>query len=107
MKLNRLKTLRKEKGLMQEEVAEYLKISPPAYSHYETGFTEPDVANLIKLSELYKVSIDYIVGATNERERTSSSKKAPEKSLSQEIISSITKNVSALGAKKISIQIDL
>lgn len=67
MKITRLKELRKESRLTQNQVAEYLKISPPAYSHYETGFTEPDVANLIKLSELYKVSIDYIVGISDER----------------------------------------
>ncbi len=67
MKINRLEELRKEKGLAQKEVAKYLGISSPAYSHYETGFTEPNVSNLIKLSNLYKLSIDYILGLTNER----------------------------------------
>ena len=58
--MEKLLALRKNKGLTQKEVAEYLGISRQAYANYETGNREPDVNTLKKLSELFNVSIDVI-----------------------------------------------
>lgn len=58
----RLKELRLEKNLSQQQVAEYVGVSQRAYSHYEIGDREPSISVLIKLCKLYGVSADYLVG---------------------------------------------
>ena len=65
---NRLKSLRNEKGVLQKDVAEYLKISTSAYGFYEQGKRIPDVETLNKLSDYYNVSIDYLLGKSNVKE---------------------------------------
>ncbi|EPB8162334.1 helix-turn-helix transcriptional regulator [Clostridium perfringens] len=65
---NRLKSLRNEKGVLQKDVAEYLKISTSAYGFYEQGKRIPDVETLNKLSDYYNVSIDYLLGKSNIKE---------------------------------------
>lgn len=54
--------LRKEKGLTQQEVADYLKIDRSNYSKYELAKLEINIDMLRKLSKLYDVSTDYILG---------------------------------------------
>jgi len=61
MHFKRLKELREEHEYTQEYLATYLKINRIVYSRYENGTREIPVSYLIKLSELYDVSIDYIV----------------------------------------------
>lgn len=60
--LANLKDLRKEFGLSQKQMAEKLSISQQTYSDYEKGKTEPTIDTLIKISELFKVSIEYLLG---------------------------------------------
>lgn len=60
--MNNLKKLRKEKGLLQDDVARHLGLTRPAYSHYETGRRTPDAAMLEKLADLYGVTTDDILG---------------------------------------------
>ena len=48
--------------MKQVDVAEYLGIQQTVYSRYERGFQTIPVEHLIKLAELYKVSVDYILG---------------------------------------------
>lgn len=67
MNIKRLKQLRQENNLSQKDMAECLGISAPAYSHYETGFTEPDNRGLIKLTEIFEVSADYLLGISDFR----------------------------------------
>lgn len=57
----RLKTLRKENGVSQKELAEYLNIKQNTYSQYETGKRELPIDFLIKLAKYYNVSTDYIL----------------------------------------------
>ena len=57
-----LKRLRKECGFKQEDVAGVLGVDRSAYSYYENGKTEPSVKNLIKISRMFKVDIDTLVG---------------------------------------------
>lgn len=60
--MNRLKELRKEKRLTQHEIADYLGITQNAYSYWENGKVKIDNKSLLKLSQLFKRSIDYILG---------------------------------------------
>ena len=57
-----LRALRQEKGFTQGSLAEKLNISLKTVSHWETGYTEPSVSQLIALAELYGVSLDELVG---------------------------------------------
>ena len=66
--MNNLKLLRKRSGMLQEDVANYLGLTRPAYSHYETGRRIPDALMLAKLADLYHVSIDEIMGRTDNPE---------------------------------------
>ena len=56
-----MKIIRKQRKLNQLKVALDLNISREALSHYENGKRSPDIEMLRKLSEYFKVSIDYIV----------------------------------------------
>lgn len=64
--LRRIKGLREEKNLNQEQVAKILNISQRTYSYYENGRDIPTVL-LIKLADFYNVSIDYLLNRTNVR----------------------------------------
>jgi len=57
-----LKALRKAKGFTQEEAAEMLNISPQSISKWERGDTYPDITLLPTLANLYKVSVDELIG---------------------------------------------
>lgn len=61
----RLKDLRDDKDLRQEDVAAILGISQTVYSRYERGFQTIPVMHLLKLADFYKTSTDYILGRTN------------------------------------------
>ena len=61
-----LKQLRKSKRLTQQEVANFIGISQNNYSYWENGKVKIDNQSLKKLSELFNVSVDYILGNTNE-----------------------------------------
>ena len=63
----RLKQLRIENNLRQSDVAKVLKVTPEAYSMWETGVRQPSLAGLITLSSLYGVTLEYLVGITDAR----------------------------------------
>lgn len=65
----RLKQLRKERNLTQTDLGKVLGIVVSAYGRYELGTTEPDISNLIKLSKFYNVSVDYLLGLTDVRDK--------------------------------------
>lgn len=56
-----LKKIRSEKGLSQENIATELFISRQAVSRWESGEATPDVNNLVQLSDLLDVDLDYLV----------------------------------------------
>ncbi|OSA84121.1 transcriptional regulator [Clostridium botulinum] len=64
---DRLKELREEKQLTQEELGKFLNVSRQAISSYESEDTEPSISNLIKLADIFNVSLDYLLGRTKER----------------------------------------
>ena len=63
----RLKKLRREKKIKQTDMAEMLGITPRAYQYYEGAGHYPDVPGLIKLADFFEVSLDYLVGRTDQR----------------------------------------
>lgn len=62
----RLRDLREDADLTQQEVAEYLHMKQPQYSRYERGFRDIPTDVLIRLAQLYHTSTDYILGLTNQ-----------------------------------------
>lgn len=59
--LKGLKKIRKERRLTQLKVAMDLNISREALSHYENGKREPSIDMLVKMSEYFNVSIDFLI----------------------------------------------
>jgi transcriptional regulator with XRE-family HTH domain len=57
-----LKRLRKIKKLTQQDVADYLNVVRQTYNHFETGRNEPDLNTLIKLANIFEVSLDFLSG---------------------------------------------
>ena len=65
----RIRDLREDKDLTQTEVAKVLGMSQTGYSKYETGENDVPTAILIKLARFYNVSVDYLLGESNQSER--------------------------------------
>ena len=63
----RLKTLRKQVKLTQAQIAEKLDISQQAYDSWERGAKKPTQENLVKIAQVLNVSIDYLVGNSEEK----------------------------------------
>lgn len=57
----KLQILRKSKGFTQEELSEKLNVSRQAVAKWESGQAYPDILNLIQISELMNVTVDYLV----------------------------------------------
>ena len=64
----RLQELRKKEGYSQEQVAEMLGLSRQAISKWESGQGKPEIDNIIKLTEIYHVSADYILTGREKEE---------------------------------------
>ena len=61
----RIRDLREDNDLKQKEIAAVLNIDQRVYSNYELGKREIPLHLIIKLADYYNVSLDYIVGRTN------------------------------------------
>ena len=57
----KIRTLRKSKGMSQEELAGQVNISRQAVSRWENGTALPDADNIVQLSKLLGVTTDYIL----------------------------------------------
>ncbi len=64
----RLKECRKAKGYTQGQVAIYCDITEKTYQNYELMTREPKLDILIKIADLFNVSIDYLVGRTDSKD---------------------------------------
>ena len=62
---DRLLEQRKLYGYTQRDMAKLLNITQPSYIRYENGPSEPSQENLIKIADLFDVSLDYLLGRTN------------------------------------------
>lgn len=66
MYLKRLRDLREDHDLKQQDIANLLNIRQTVYSRYERGFQNLPLEHLITLAKFYKVSTDYILNLTDQ-----------------------------------------
>ena len=57
----KLQLIRKSQGMTQEDLAEKLDVSRQAVAKWESGQVYPDISNLIQISNLFNVTVDYLV----------------------------------------------
>ncbi|MDE6087523.1 MAG: helix-turn-helix domain-containing protein [Oscillospiraceae bacterium] len=57
-----IKKLRTQKKLTQQQLADYLHISPSAVGMWEKNYNEPDVKRLEELADFFGVTVDYLLG---------------------------------------------
>lgn len=69
MVYRRVRDLREDHDLKQKDLAEFLNCSQQVYSNYELGQRDIPTEILIRLSEFYRVSVDYLLGLTDHPER--------------------------------------
>lgn len=65
--LQRLRNLREDADLYQKDMADYLHCSQVTYSRYELGTREIPLESLNALADFYGVSVDYLMGRTDEK----------------------------------------
>ena len=63
----RLRDLREDQDLTQQQVADYLQMQLPQYSRYERGLRDIPTDMLIRLAQSYHTTTDYILEITNTR----------------------------------------
>ena len=68
--VKRIRDLREDMDLTQQQVASYLGTSQTMYARYERGANELPIRHLLKLCELYHVSSDYILGLSDIQKRS-------------------------------------
>ncbi|MBE6957725.1 MAG: helix-turn-helix transcriptional regulator [Ruminococcaceae bacterium] len=63
----RIRNLREDRDLKQEDLAKVLNCTQACYSHYESGKRDIPTEVLVKLAKFYSVSVDYLLGLTKQR----------------------------------------
>ena len=64
--MNRMKLLREQHNLSQTDLARILNISRQSYNFYENEKRDPDTEMLIRIADFFNVSLDYLLGRTND-----------------------------------------
>ena len=67
MYIRRIRDLREDHDMTQQQVADYLGTSQTMYARYERGANELPIRHLISLCKLYHVSADYILGLSTKK----------------------------------------
>ena len=67
--VERIRELREDHDLKQQDIAKLLETTQQVYSRYEHGINEIPLRHIITLSDFYNVSCDYILGQTDNKER--------------------------------------
>jgi len=62
---NKLRELRKAKGLNQIQVSQIIEVDRSSIAKYETGAVSPSVYTLTRFAKLFEVSVDYILGMSD------------------------------------------
>ncbi|MBQ8860428.1 MAG: helix-turn-helix transcriptional regulator [Ruminococcus sp.] len=65
MRFENMRNIREDRDIKQKDIAKILNVSQNTYSQYETGVISLTAEILIKLSDFYDVSIDYLLDRTN------------------------------------------
>ena len=74
---DKIKKLRKDKDMTQEQLAEYMRVSPQAVSRWETGTTCPDIFALPALAELFGITVDGLLGVDEKENKKKSEASFP------------------------------
>ena len=77
--MDRLRNLREDNDLTQQNLADYLGCNQTTYSRYETGETSVPIDILKRLAIFYDVSIDYLICLTDEKKPYKRNEKKEEK----------------------------
>lgn len=88
---SRLRQLRLDKNLRQEQVAKLIGVNKSAISSYENNTRQPSFDILVRLATLYRVSTDYLLGITNIRSLDLSGLSDEEAALISEMVAMMTK----------------
>ncbi len=91
----KLQLLRKSKGFTQEEFAEKLNVSRQAVAKWEAGQAYPDIMNLIQISDMMNVTVDYLV---KDRECAIAPQKSDNNDVEQLILFRLEANVNTYAA---------
>ena len=67
MYIRRIRDLREDHDMTQQQIADYLGTSQTMYARYERGANELPLRHLISLCKLYHVSADYILGLSTKK----------------------------------------
>ncbi len=70
--LKNLKLLREEIGTTQKQLADAVGVSQQSINKYENHNIEPDIETMIKISDYFRTSVDYLVGNTSIRRKVES-----------------------------------
>jgi len=65
----RIRKLREEAGINQPQFAKLLNVKTATINRYENDVREPEYATLIQIADFFNVSIDYLLGRTENRKR--------------------------------------
>lgn len=87
----RLRELRLNKGLRQEQVAKLIGVNKSAISTYENDTRQPSFEILVRLANLYRVSTDYLLGQTSSRSVDLSGLSEQDAALICELVETLTK----------------
>lgn len=96
---SRIRDLRKEKKMSQEELGKYLNVSKVSVSGYENDTREPSKDAIVKLAQLFGVSTDYLLGNTNKKhyyELTEKDKKDAAEQV-EDVINGMTADINFYG----------
>jgi len=89
----RLAELRTQRGLSQYELAQALGFSRGQIANYEQGKREPDFATLITLANFFQVSLDYLLGRTENPEGSFHSVQEPGEASGEEVLRGIREDI--------------
>lgn len=67
MQFRHIREIREDRDLRQKDIAKVLNVSQNTYSQYETGTIPLTAETLIKLSDYYNVSIDFLLDRTDKQ----------------------------------------
>ena len=86
----RLKTLRIENHLRQDQVARLVNVEKSSISMYETGVRQPSYITLVRLADVFNVSTDYLLGRKNNSPLDLSGLTAAEAAMISKLVASMT-----------------
>lgn len=67
LRYERIRSMRTDRGLSQQQIAELLNVKQNTYSQYEIGVLNYPLDVVVKLAEYYETSVDYLLGLTDEK----------------------------------------